>query len=272
MASLFGGKAIYQMTGGPIQIVKGGFRSENPLLRATGGPSWLQEKLLFSLVRCFDVVVVRGSKARDFVYQNRLSKNCFIITGAMDTDRFKPDGERDIDVIYVARLIENKGHEEYLSAIKLLHKSRPDIKASIVGDGPLRTLLEQTVNSTGINNNVCFHGKLKDVVPVLQKSKIYVLLSATEGMSIAMLEAMAVGLPVVVHDVGDLSDAIKYKNCGVLIDNVEPANVASEIERLLDKDELWEEYSRSARQTIVEQYSVEAISNRWQHELGILLR
>ncbi len=270
-AGLFGGKALYQMTGGPNQVIHGGYLSENPLLRATGGPSRVQEMLVFSLVRRFDAVVVRGSKAREFVHQRRLNKNCFVITGAIDTDKFKPGDEKDIDVIYVSRLVEKKGVENYLEVLTLLCADKPNLKAGIIGDGPLRASLEQTVESTGIKNNVQFHGKLLNVAPVLSRSKVFVLLSPSEGMSIAMLEAMAAGLPVVVTDVGDLSDVIAGKGGGVLLQKMEPAQAAADIAGILDDEEVWNQCSRAARQTILAECSVQAIAERWQRELQGLL-
>jgi glycosyltransferase involved in cell wall biosynthesis len=271
-ARLFGAKAIYQMTGGPVQIVEGGFRSENPILRATGGPSKIQETLVYALVRCFDAVVVRGSKAQQFVIDNDLSRHCFVVTGAIDTERFAPSDEsKDIDLIYVGRLVDNKGVEEYLAAVNALAKRYPQLRAGAVGDGPMRPEFERRIAQYGLTDRFTFFGKLADVTIILKRSRLFVLLSPSEGMSIAMLEAMSCGVPVVVTNVGDHSDVLLGKGGGILVDQCDPQTVADEMLALLQDKALWQQRSREARATILDQCSVAAMTRTWARELTTLM-
>lgn len=272
-AGLFNGKAIYQMTGGPIQVIHGGYQSENPLLRATGSPSQIQEKLVFTLVRQFDAVIVRGSKAKDFISRNQLSKNCFVITGAIDTERFRPGSmKKDIDVLFVGRLVEFKGLDKLLEVLESLHTIKPDFRASIVGEGPLGQSLEELARKAELLDNVLFHGNLEDVSTILKRSKIFIMLSLNEGMSIAMLEAMAAGVPPIVTNVGDLGDALKNRDNGILIDNVEPNKVATDIAEMLNDADLLLQRSEAARATIIQQFGMQAITTRWQEEIKSLLQ
>jgi len=271
-ARLFGGKAMYQMTGGPVQIEGGGYLSENPLLRATGDRSKLQEQLLYAMVRCFDAVIVRGSKAQQFVRDQQLNKRCIVITGAMDITRFSPgDAElKDFDIVYVARLVPVKGLLLFLEVVAQIKASLPSVRVAIVGDGPLYDELIKQSERLGIRDNLHFLGKLSDVIPVLRRARVYVLLSENEGMSIAMLEAMSCGLPVVARDVGDLGDAITGRDSGVLVEKIDRQVIADATLRLLTDEAQWQRQSLAARQTIIELFSVDAITERWEKEIDAI--
>lgn len=265
-SGLFGGKAIYQMTGGPIQVEGGGYRSENPLLRATGRASVLQEKLQFRLVKSFDWVVVRGEKAAVFVRDRIGMNHCFCLTGAIDTDRFVPAApeEAEFDLVVVSRLVgEFKGIERFLEVMAHLRVLMPNVRAAIAGDGPAREEFEKVARHSGVDRNIRFLGRTQEVRTVLNRSRVFVLLSPSEGMSIAMLEAMACGLPAVVTDVGELGDALLDDGGGVLVDYKGSEEVARLIHGLLEDPERCHGMACSARRRILERYSMSAISNLW---------
>ena len=272
MARVFGGKAIYQMTGGPIQILEGGYRSENPLLAATGTPSRLLERLMFATVRCFDSVVVRGQSAREFILANRLNRRCIIITGAIDTGAFcESEQPRTYDAVYVSRLVPNKGVEECISVVLEMKRLGRPFSVAIVGGGPLQDALEAKVAEYGIMDQVTFLGQLSNVIPVLHSARLFMLLSPSEGMSIAMLEAMSTGLPVVVNDVGDLSDVFADRQVGILLREFDAQAVARQLVDLLADVNLLAACSKNARQTIVESFSVDSIAERWGKALTEIL-
>lgn len=273
VARLFGGRSIYQMTGGPIQVLDGGYRSENPLLKATGKPSRIQEKLLFNLLKEFDAVVVRGAKAGRFVEENNLSTRCIIITGAIDTQRFKPQSvEKEYDLIYVARLVANKGVEEFLALLAELVKRRSTLRAAVVGGGEKAADYAGLAKELGLGDHIQFLGPQNDVANVLKISRAFVLLSPSEGMSIAMLEAMSCGLPAFVRNVGDLEDALPSGRGGMLIDHFDAKVVAENVDSLLSNGQEIESLGGAARRTIVSQFSVEAITSRWEPELRGLMQ
>jgi glycosyltransferase involved in cell wall biosynthesis len=270
-AGLFGGKAIYQMTGGPIQIEKGGVESENPLLRATRTVSEHQENLLASMVRRFDLVIVRGSKARDYLRNRVRMERCAILTGAIDIHRFVPREleKKDVDIVVVSRLVASfKGMERVLDVLGELAVIRPDFQAVIAGDGPAREVFLKQAEDLGIADRVSFVGRTQDVRLVLNRGKVFVLLSPSEGMSIAMLEAMACGLPVVVTDVGELSDALKDDGGGQLVNYLNPTLVAHLLDELLSDPSKWRAMSAAARKRIADSYSVEAVAKHWDELLS----
>jgi len=267
-ASLIGARCAYQMTGGPIQIIGGGAGSENVLLRRLGRESPTLEKLVFAAVRQFDLVVVRGQEARDFVRRRRLGRDSLIITGGIDTEFYRPGGQpAEFDLVCVSRLTDNKGIEHLLAVVAEIRDSKPDIRVAIVGDGPLRSTLLQQAVQLGIARNVEFQGRRNDVAQALRCVRVFVLTSPSEGMSIAMLEAMATGLPAAVTNVGDLGDAVEEGKTGVFLGGDDPARDARVICDLLDDEETLGRMSRMARRRIVERHSVDAIARRWDRYL-----
>lgn len=265
MASLFGGKAIYQMTGGPVQVAHGGPGSENPLLAATERASAVMEFLMFSLVRSFDTVIVRGQYALDYVRDNHLATSAEIITGAIDIDIYAPgSGDQDIDVLYVARLIPGKGHRRMIGVVAEAVKVLPDIQVHFAGDGMMEEELKALVSELEVTDNIVFLGKTTEIPALLKRSRSWALLSDTEGMSIAMLEAMGAGVPCLVTDVGDLKDAIVDGKTGMLVNlDDEPASIANRLTGLLTDDDAVAQLGQGARALIRDQYSMNATAAKW---------
>jgi glycosyltransferase involved in cell wall biosynthesis len=263
-AAILGLEAAYQMTGGPIQLIGGGPGSENRLLRRLRQPSRTLERLVFHVVRQFDLVVVRGRSAKEFVERHGLNRNCLIVTGSVDTERFSPDGSLpEYDLVCVSRLIHNKGLEFLLALVVQLRALCPSLRLALVGDGPLRHALETQARALGIAKNVCFLGLRSDVIEVLRRSRAFILASPSEGMSIAMLEAMAAGVPVAVTDVGDLRDVVSCGSTGIFLSGDDPVTDARAVGELLSNSLQLQGMSRNGRQLIEEGYSIAAVARRW---------
>ena len=264
-ARLCGGQAIYQMTGGPTQIIGGGWQSENWLLRRLGGPSSILERLLFHVVRQFDWIIVRGPQAMNFLARHRLASRCASITGSVDVDTFHPRlCGREYDIVYVSRLVPCKGLEYFLFVLRELARMRPALRAAIVGDGPLMARLREQATECGIGTNVDFLGRRNDMNEVFCRSRVFMLLSPREGMSIAMLEAMASGLPAVVTDVGELSDMLGDGKAGVLVNQDSPEETAAVVDSILCDSGRLASMALDARHTIETRASVKAIASCWK--------
>ncbi len=270
-ARLFGRRAVYQMTGGPVQIVGGGHGSENRLLRHLGGPSRLLEALMFHVVRQYDAVIVRGEQAAAFVRDNRLAAAVGILTAGVDTERFHPaDTARDYDLVTVGRLVECKRPERFVEIVAALVRRRPGIRAAIVGDGPLAADLRDRARRLGLDGELAFLGRRDDVPAILRRSRLFVLTSRNEGVSIALLEAFAAGLPAAVPNVGDLGDFVRPNETGVFIDPADADVTATCLAELLDDPERLARLSRAARRTAEQRCSVASLATRWEQLLDAL--
>lgn len=126
-----------------------------------------------------------------------------VVPNGVDVGRFRvgPDRSGPPLVLFVGRLIGNKGPQLLLRALSRLSKEGMAFRAAFVGDGPLRGRLEGLAARSGLGDRVIFTGHVVDVGSWLQLADILVRPSWTEGMSLALLEAMAAGVCVVASDV-----------------------------------------------------------------------
>ncbi len=133
----------------------------------------------------------------------------------------------------VATFKEQKGHRYLLEAATLLGDRRPDLHLLLIGDGELRTALEERTRALGLAERVHFLGTRRDVPELLAASDGFVLPSLWEGLSVALVEAMAGALPVVATRVSGTNQVMVDGETGWLVPPADPAALAAAIEALL---------------------------------------
>ena len=142
-----------------------------------------------------------------------------VVPNAVDHERFHPNG-RDVrrvpHAVMVGRLIPNKGPDLFVDALAALRDRGIEYAASFVGDGPMRAALERTVERRGLSERVTFTGHVTDVAAELRGADVLVRPSLTEGMPLAVLEAMASGVCVVASAVPGTTDLIEHDRNGLL--------------------------------------------------------
>lgn len=274
LGRVFGRPASYQMTAGPIEISGGGWRAENRLLHALGSPSELVERLGAAVVREFDSVVVRGNSAAAYVRELGCSRNLVVITGsATPPCDWRDFAARPIDVAFVGRLAAQKRLDRFLAVVAAIVAGRPQTRVAIIGAGPKLTEVQDLVARLQLEANVEILGQRSDVEALLVQTKVFVLTSETEGLSIAMLEAMAAGTVPVVADVGDLRDRLESGRNGYLVPADDVTAYARAALLLLSNAEVWRRCSRLAARLAAEHSGSDVIAARWRmHLAGVLDR
>jgi glycosyltransferase involved in cell wall biosynthesis len=119
-----------------------------------------------------------------------------------------PDAMAGHPVLFVGRLSPEKGVDVLLAALHHAAKDGTSISADIVGDGPLRKALESQAESLGLRDLVTFHGHQSDVTAFYRRATVLCLPSRSEGMPNVVLEAIALGLPIVATPVGDVAKLV----------------------------------------------------------------
>lgn len=264
LGRLFRRPACFQVTSGKLELEGGGNRAENKVLSALGSPSPWIEKLAFALTRQFELLIVRGGRAeqyiRDFGGENRIDT----ITGSVEMPQeCPPVTSRSIDVIFVGRLTERKRADRFINVMHRVARDHPGVRAAIVGDGPDTADLQQQVAELGLEEQIEFLGLRSDVLDLQLKSRIFALTSRWEGVSIAMLEAMSCGTIPVVSDVGDLRDVVDSGKNGYVFDEDDIDSFATTISALLSDEARMLELSAAARKTVEDRCSREAVTRRW---------
>ncbi len=144
--------------------------------------------------------------------------------------------QNDIVAIIVASLTENKGHTTLLAGFQKVSQSMPGLKLFVVGDGPLKEKLRSRSIEYHIDRNVIFTGEqhADGVQKMLQISDIFVLPSLfREGLSIALIEAIGMGLPVVASDVGGNPEIVEDRRNGFLFQPGDTDGLARALETLI---------------------------------------
>jgi glycosyltransferase involved in cell wall biosynthesis len=149
-----------------------------------------------------------------------------------------------------------EGVRRLVSAFEIVNKSLPSSTLLIVGDGEFRNELEGTVNKKGLKNNVVFTGFLTEPQIPLSIVDIYTHISLQEGQSIAILEAMALGRPVVASKTGGIPEVIEDGKNGLLVDS-EPKIIAQRIIELAGNKELMGKLGENAQKTVMDDFDWE---------------
>ncbi len=270
-AKISNAHCIYQMTAGRLEIVGAGLATESSLIPEPNFLSDIAKPVMIKLCGYFDAIIVRGSKTKNYLTENLQMQNVHIIQGSIDVKRFANDvsfDERKYDIAFVGRLVPIKQPEHVLYVIAELVKSKPDLRAVIVGDGPLLGKLKQSARALNIQANVEFAGHIENVETILSQSKVFILTSRSESLSIALAEAMVAGAVPVVSDVGDLSDLVKNGKTGWLIEPGNFCDYGKKALSIIDSFYDYSKYSEAAKQLAIENNSLETITTRWQSALS----
>jgi glycosyltransferase involved in cell wall biosynthesis len=172
--------------------------------------------------------------------------------------------EGPVHIVFVGRLHEQKELEILIEAVAMLEQSEGGrVRVTLVGEGPHRAPLESMVNRLGLTEAVTLPGETDDVRSVLERADIFVLPSRAEGLSNALLEAMAHGLPAVVSDIPGNSDLVTDGVNGLLFAPGNPGALAERLEGLVADESRRGGLGRQARKSVESHYAMSAITARY---------
>jgi len=161
------------------------------------------------------------------------------------------------DVIgIVGRLVPVKGHKCFLRAAQIIKRESPHVKFFIVGDGPERERLKQMVRDLDLIDNIVFTGMVQNIFKFMKIFDILVSCSLWEGMSNSILEAMAMGKPVVATQVGGTPEIVIDGVNGFLVPPKDACLLASKVLILLRDRELCQRMGESGRIIVKERFDI----------------
>ena len=168
------------------------------------------------------------------------------------------DGERV--VISVGRLSREKGHADLVRALGHLVRTNPvlEFKAVIAGDGPERERVEAEAAAAGLRERVVLAGHADDVRPFYALADVMALPSHSEGSPVALLEAMAAGVPVVATAVGGVPEVAADGESALLVPPRDPRAFAAALGRVLTDAALARTLSANAAARVAADFSTEA--------------
>ena len=209
--------------------------------------------------------------------RSALRREPLLVPNGVDPARFRPGirtpdwrsrlGVGDVALLlFLGRLTQDKGVERFLAAVERLDRERPWL-AVVAGEGPLRRPLEQR-----LAGSVPRQDRVRFISPVLEaekpallaQSQVFVIPSLSDTSSVALLEAMAAGVPAVVSSFGGPAEIARRSSVGLIVDPRDPDRLATAISRLLDDRPTAQTFSDRGRRWVAEHASAEKMAREFE--------
>ncbi len=228
--------------------------------------SFLKRRLLnFLFLKC-ETVICQTTYQKDF-FDKQVRKKCSIIPnpvfGTFCIESYH--GIRDKKIVTAGRLFDYKNHKLLIEAFSMIQNEFPDYQLFIYGEGPYREATQEYIHALGLEKKVFLPGDTDDVAGAIEKAALFILPSDTEGMPNALMEAMALGLPVIATDCpcgGPRSLITQGKN-GYLCEMGNAGQMAEFMENILRDEELAENLSLEAAK-IQNTHAINKICSMWR--------
>ena len=164
----------------------------------------------------------------------------------------------------VGSLYPVKGHRFLLEAMPEILGRWPKAQLLVIGRGELEVALKEQVEQLAIEANVHFLGMRQDVPRLLSVLDVFVLPSLSEGLSLALLEAMAAGIPVVATKVGGNPELIDSGRTGFLVQPEDAKDLAANLMKLLSDPVMMQQFGRQAAERVRKHYSMRQMVDRYR--------
>lgn len=190
----------------------------------------------------------------------------------------KPD---DIAIGIIGRLAPIKNHSLFLRAFQELHRSNPNVKAIIVGDGETKDSIKAELDAMGLayangelknNEPIVFAGWVKQIEEALEGLQIVALSSLNEGTPVSLIEAQAAGIPVVSTNVGGVVDVVPHEKSGFIVPDFEVGSFFQAMEKLVSNETLRNEMGSAGRQFVAERFHYKRLVHDHEELYRSLLR
>jgi glycosyltransferase involved in cell wall biosynthesis len=198
-----------------------------------------------------------------------------VIVNCVDCQRFAPEGPRPSPeslglapearmILYVGELGTHKGTQDAIAAMSLVKRREPDAVLCIAGSGTaeVENQLKRQVAKLDLEREVRWLGYRRDTPELLRAADLFLLPSHTEGMSLALLEAMASAAPIVASDIRG-NRVLIDETTGLLYPIGEPLPLAERLLQLLDNPPLARRLGKAARQQVLANHQPEAFLRRF---------
>lgn len=214
------------------------------------------------VLKKFNAVIAVSGELESRASRTGIS-NIHMIHNAIDTDKWKPDpisdknGSTAFVIAYIGRLSKEKGPLDFVEAAKGIIKRDQGCRFIVAGEGPLLEPTKQYVQSLGIMQYFDFKGSIpqKNMPALYREIDVVLSSSHTEGMPVALLEALATGVPVVATEVGGVGELISNGYNGLLTEKKDIESLISNVLLLKNKPELAQTLKHNGRDVVTKKFS-----------------
>lgn len=225
-----------------------------------------------TVFRFADGVILQTEQAGQF-FPRAVRRKSVILPNPLNpqfTER-KVCADREDLIVAAGRLDENKNHAMLIHAFGRIAEEYPTVKLVIYGEGELRTKLEMLIAEKGLTDRISMPGNVNDIADRIGRARIFTLTSNTEGMPNSIMEAMALGIPVIATDCpcGGPATLIEHGVNGLLVPVGDAFALADAFRRIFEDREFEQKLRENARR-ITETLAPEQVNKKWEDYLNQL--
>jgi glycosyltransferase involved in cell wall biosynthesis len=236
-------------------------------------PEWMDVQDVWGLARAdrvvcsarayWDVLIARGVSTRRLVY----------LPWGLALDELPLRADADVSsrtspiLGFVGRIEPRKGQHDLVDVLSHVRREIPGARLELVGpiaDDAYARDLTSAIRVRRLEDAVTLHDRVPSILPFLRRWDVFVSMSSDEGQGLAVLEAMAVGVPVVARRVRGIEDFVIDAETGVSVTSASAAVAARAVRRVLSDHTLRETVIRSARRIVERNYSWERMLRRFE--------
>jgi glycosyltransferase involved in cell wall biosynthesis len=226
-------------------------------------------RFLADKIIVYSKAIIREDDLQKFIYKAAVAREHCLNFNVFNL--IIPFASRGNSVGYVGRFTWEKGVMNFVEAIPITVKQMKNVDFVLVGEGPLFILINKKIGVFSSQQVKVLKWLPRHELPLLlNKLRLLVLPSATEGLPNIVLEAMACGTPVLGTPVGAIPDIIKEGETGFLLKSSDPRHIAERIIELLNKPDLLEKVSVNAYSYVRQNFSYEKTLDAWRKILSEL--
>ena len=246
----------------------------------TNDPHRIENKRLLALDKntnrfAHHIIAVAGA-CRNFLIQHESipPEKITLVPNAIDLRRFSPGlvTRQEVRAKFglpshapvvagVGRLNPQKNFSLFLDVAKALAAKFPEVRFLLAGEGPEESMLREKARQLGLADRVHFAGYVADSREVYVAADLLLMPSRFEGLPMTLLEAMAMGLPVVASKLDGIAEVIADGHEGLLVESGDAGGFAESASRLLENPALGSEFAANARKKIEARFSVERMTS-----------
>lgn len=254
-----------------MTVVTTAFTSTRPVVSVVGEakeeyPGRLMQMLANLLFPHAAGIILQTERSKYF-FNKKIQRRAVILPNSLNPAFIKPryEGERDKRIVAVGRLDANKNHEMMIRAFAALKDKYPEYTLEIYGEGELRSFLEELSYSLGISERVMLPGVIPNVAAKIERAGLFLLTSYSEGVSNALIEALASGLPVISTNVpsGGTEELMTDGVDGLIIPVGDSRALEEAMDRLLGDTEYANRLGREASK-IQQRLAPERVNRLWK--------
>ncbi len=223
------------------------------------------QRIIIDTFDSADAVIVLSNSWQEFVQTISINPNIYILYNGSSLEKFsgKKENSNKVIVLFMGRLGKRKGTYDLLAAFEKAIKIVPDLHLILGGDGDVDKV-RGLVAQMGLTDHVIVSGWIsgEEKARIFKSCDIYVLPSYNEGLPGSILEAMAVGVPIISTPVGGIPEAVIENRNGYLVSPGDVDSLCDKIIKLGQDKNLRKEMGRESREIIKEKFEIKSIVRR----------